>query len=105
MIYKQFSGSFCHVTLVLPQIYAASAKKAAVVGSFNKWDPTATPMVRQDQSFSVELKLPINQFYTFLYFVDGGYLDDLNADNYVPNPFGSDDAILCTYQVAEDDQP
>jgi len=101
MIHKKFSGNTCFTTFVLPLPYATFAKEVQLVGSFNKWDPTASPMGRVGQTFMTELPIPINGFYAFRYIVDGKWLNDLNADNYVPNPFGSDDAILSTYPVVE----
>lgn len=82
------------VTFELPA--AVQADQAAVVGEFNNWDPTATPMKRKkDGSFSVAVNLEGGKEYRFKYYLDRSrWLNDPNSDRLVPNIFGSQDSVV-----------
>lgn len=84
----------CRVTFELQP--EAQATTAAVCGEFNAWDPTAHPMKRRkDGTFSVTLSLPAGHEYRFRYLLDGTHwTNDVHADTYVSNPFGSEDSVL-----------
>jgi hypothetical protein len=50
---------------------------------------------RKDGSFSLTVSLPTGRHYRFRYFVDGKrWENDFAADDYSPNPFGSDDSVV-----------
>ncbi|MFH1278077.1 MAG: isoamylase early set domain-containing protein [Candidatus Eisenbacteria bacterium] len=87
-------GRTCKVTFDLPA--DIRAKKAAVCGDFNGWDPMKTPMKkRKDGSFSVTVSLKPGTEYRFRYLVDGKkWENDWAADGYVPNKFGSEDSVI-----------
>lgn len=74
----------------------AQAQQAAVVGEFNQWDPTATPMKRKkDGSFSVAVNLQGGKQYRYKYYLDGQrWENDPHADELVPNIFGTQDSVL-----------
>jgi len=82
------------VTFELPP--AIEADQAAVVGEFNNWDPTATPMKRKkDGSFSAAVNLESGKEYRFKYYVDSSrWLNDPNSDRLVSNIFGTQDSIV-----------
>ncbi len=84
------------VTFELPAQVAA--KQAVVVGEFNNWDPTATPLKRKkDGSFSTALTLESGKEYRFKYYLDGErWENDPNPDRLVPNMFGTQDSVLTT---------
>ena len=96
MISKSFTktGRSCRVTFELPA--GTEADAAAVVGDFNGWDESATPMRRKrDGSFDATISLKPGQRYHFRYVLDGDRWDnDPSADAYVPNPFGGEDSVL-----------
>ncbi len=60
-----------------------------VVGSFNEWDATSTPMEEHEPGeFRVVLKLPPGEYeYKIVY--NGRWQADPNAKAWAPNPFGS----------------
>lgn len=72
------------------------AKQAAVVGEFNNWDPSATPMKRKkDGSFSIAVNLESGKQYRYKYYLDGQrWENDSQADAHVPNTFGTQDSVL-----------
>lgn len=74
----------------------ADAHEAAVVGEFNNWDPSATPMKRKkDGSFSVALNLESGKQYRYKYYLDGQHwANDPQADTSAGNIFGTQDSVL-----------
>lgn len=76
------------------ELFAPSAHAVFLAGSFNEWNPTATPMMRlQDRKWAKELRLPAG-CYEYLFVVDGQWIPDPKAPDYVPNPFGGCNSVL-----------
>jgi hypothetical protein len=88
--------SKCKVTFRLPKEAAPNAQRIMIVGDFNKWDTTKTPMKRlKSGNFMATLDLYSNREYRFRYLIDGTrWENDWQADKYVPNSFGSDDSVV-----------
>jgi 1,4-alpha-glucan branching enzyme len=73
------------------------AERVNLVGEFNDWDTTATPMARSrgDANWKVTLELEAGRRYRFRYLVDGkSWLNEWQADGYAENPYGSDDSVV-----------
>ncbi|MGD9101231.1 MAG: isoamylase early set domain-containing protein [Anaerolineae bacterium] len=96
MIKKTFhkSGKTCRVTFSVPA--EVGARKVHLCGEFNEWDETRHPLKRRkDGHFSTTLTLDTERSYRFRYLLDGErWENDIAADAYAPNPFGSDDSIV-----------
>jgi len=77
----------CKVTFSLPKEVGLKANMVYLVGEFNNWSATATPMKKlKDGSFSVVLNLETNKEYQFRYLIDETtWENDWNADKYVPS--------------------
>ncbi|MBN2515207.1 MAG: isoamylase early set domain-containing protein [Deltaproteobacteria bacterium] len=92
IIKKQFlkSRPVCKVTFGLPGEMTNDAVSAHLVGEFNNWVPTATPMKKlKDGSFTVTIDLEKGKEYQFRYLIDQTQWENAwNADKYVPTPFG-----------------
>ncbi len=95
---KQYlkNGSLCKVTFRLPKDAAPDAQQVTIVGDFNEWDTTKTPLTRlKNGDFSITLDLESNKDYRFKYFIDGErWENDWKADVYAPNDFGTDDSVV-----------
>jgi hypothetical protein len=95
---KQYSkdGKECCVSFLFPQEAARDATNITIVGDFNNWDITASPMKRvKNGDFQITLELTSGMEYRFRYLVDGSlWENDWFADKYVPNAFGSDDSVV-----------
>jgi len=93
--YKK-SGQVCTVTFTLSE--AIEAESACLVGEFNGWDPTATPMTHgEDGAFRATLELQAGREYQFRYLIDGeDWRNDWHADAYVPNGLGEDNSVVVT---------
>lgn len=70
------------------------AREVFVAGSFNSWNPRATPMSKDALGdWSVELRLPPGE-YRYRFLVDGDWHDDPLAQLTAINAFGSFDAVV-----------
>lgn len=94
-IKKQFlkSKPVCKVTF---SIQAEDAENVAVVGSFNDWSETATPLKKlKNGTFKETLDLESGISYEFRYLVDGNYVNDEEADSYAWSDFaGAENSVL-----------
>lgn len=73
------------------------AERVNVVGEFNDWDTTATPMTRNrsDANWKATIELKAGERYRFRYLVDGKeWLNDWHADDHEENPYGSYDSVI-----------
>jgi 1,4-alpha-glucan branching enzyme len=73
------------------------AERVNLVGEFNDWDTTATPMTRNrsDANWKATVELEAGQRFAFRYLVDGKeWLNDWHADDHVDNPYGSYDSVV-----------
>jgi 1,4-alpha-glucan branching enzyme len=97
-IQKQYlkSGQECRVTFKLPKEAAPESHRVNLVGDFNDWDASATPMKRlKSGDYKLIVKLPSKREYRFRYLIDENrWENDWCADRYVPNKFGCDDSIV-----------
>lgn len=80
------------------------ANSVHLVGSFNDWDTSAHPMRRlKDGRFMAQPWLAPDCVHEFRYLVDGEtWVNDSEAERYTPNPYGSDNCVITTY---EDESP
>lgn len=88
------------VEFVVPDAIAANAESVYLVGDFNNWDETATPMQQfKNGTYKITLNLEPDQHYQFRYLVNGKqWHNDWEADRYVPNPFSGDNSVVSTYR-------
>lgn len=94
-ISKQYlkSKPVCKVTFTVP---ASEAKKVAVVGDFNQWNPgKATLKKLKNGNFKGTFDLPVEQSFEFRYLIDGDYVNEEQADGYRWNDYaGAENAVL-----------
>jgi 1,4-alpha-glucan branching enzyme len=95
---KQYmkSNPICRVTFRLPKEAAPSARTVHIVGDFNSWNITETPMKKlKNGDFTLTLGLPCNREYSFRYLINTErWENDWFADKYIPNPYGGDDSVV-----------
>ena len=74
------------------------AASAYLVGDFNNWSKTATPMKKlKDGRLTVTLDLEQAREYQFRYLLNGHeWQNDSQADGYVRNPFGEQNSVVRT---------
>jgi 1,4-alpha-glucan branching enzyme len=72
-------------------------ERVSLVGEFNDWDTSATPMRRKDSELRwvATVVLTSGECYRFRYLVDGSeWLNDWHADDHVENPHSSYDSVI-----------
>lgn len=75
--------------------YGVGEHEVTVVGEFNDWSRTATPMHFDGRGYAAELVLECGRAYRFRYLIDSErWQNDWAADSYTPNEFGGDDSVL-----------
>lgn len=98
MLKKQYlkSKGRCKVTFYTPP--AIEAETVYLVGDFNDWDETATPMqMLKDGRFKATVLLDTENEYQFRYLINKTeWHNDWDADKYVPNPFSGDNSVIVT---------
>ena len=93
-IKKQFikSKPVCKVTF---SIEASDANVASVVGDFNNWNPVEGELVKlKNGNFKGLFELPKDAAYEFRYFIDGEFINEPEADKFVPNIFGAENCVI-----------
>gem|GEM_PF-1221398 len=76
------------------ELVAPEARTIFLAGSFNDWNPSATPMMRlHDLKWAKEIWLPAGR-YEYLFVVDGQWIPDPKALGRVSNPFGRYNSVL-----------
>jgi 1,4-alpha-glucan branching enzyme len=97
MITKNYTktGKVCRVTF--RHIPTDETQKVRLLGEFNEWGSESDDQLkkRKDGSFSITLSIDAGKDYRFRYLLDDStWENDDNADNYVPNIFGTKDAVI-----------
>lgn len=70
-------------------------RAVSVVGDFNDWDPTATPLRKKGGVRTVAVELEAGRTYRFRYLDElGRWHDDPAADDVAANDLGGFDCIL-----------
>ena len=88
-IKKQYSKnkSNCKVTF---SIAVKDADNVSVIGDFNDWDSKTHPLKKlKNGTFKGTVDLQKGQSYEFRYAVDGDYVNDEEADDYLWNDFAA----------------
>jgi 1,4-alpha-glucan branching enzyme len=84
------SKGVCKVTFGVSESETDEVRKVHVVGEFNNWSTSATPMKRSKKGvFTVSLDLKPGQEYQFRYLLDGDRWDnEAEADKSADTPYG-----------------
>jgi cyclomaltodextrinase len=70
-----------------------AAESVFIAGTFNDWKPDTAPMIALGQGrWAKDLALPPGD-YEYCLVVDGQWMPDPLAEDYVPNPFGGVHAL------------
>jgi 1,4-alpha-glucan branching enzyme len=91
---KTLRGAKVRATFALPSIEGADS--LFLVGDFNDWSETATPMARRpDGSWAVAVDLAAGRAYQYRFRDDKGrWHDDPAASARAPNAFGGANSVL-----------
>ncbi|WP_027178112.1 isoamylase early set domain-containing protein [Maridesulfovibrio bastinii] len=83
----------CKVKFELPKDEVENGESVFLVGDFNNWDTSTTPMKKlKSGKYTVTVDLATNQDYQFRYLVGHeNWLNDTDADSYEPSPYADTD--------------
>lgn len=87
----------CKVTFSLPLAAADGAEDVKLLGDFNNWSwEEGISMKRGKEDYQATVELAVGRRYEFRYLADGViWLNDHEADAYVPSPFhGIDNSVV-----------
>ena len=87
----------CKVRFKLNKQEIGAVETIHLVGDFNGWDETHTPMKKlKSGDFSLVLDLTPRRSYQFRYLIDQTrWINDNKADAYLPSPFpGVDNSVI-----------
>jgi 1,4-alpha-glucan branching enzyme len=91
-IQKQYlkNKTLCRVTFKIGEGMGNTAQKAHLVGEFNNWSTSATPMTRlKNGAFKATLDLEKGREYQFRYLLGQNHWEnEPDADKQLPTPFG-----------------
>ncbi|HEY7559849.1 MAG TPA: isoamylase early set domain-containing protein [Candidatus Binatia bacterium] len=87
---------FCKITFSVPKQLAACANTVHLVGDFNDWNRSITPMKRRKNgTFTATVYLRPDCDYQFRYLLDGiTWENDPQAEKYAPNVYGSENSVV-----------
>jgi hypothetical protein len=95
---KQYyeNGARCKVTFRLIGEMARNTQNVSIVGDFNNWNVSQSPMTRlKNGDFVITMDLPAKREYRYRFLIDGlRWENDWYADKFVPNEFGSKDSVV-----------
>lgn len=95
-IKKQYlkSKPVCKVTF---EILAKEVKEVSVIGDFNKWDSTASPLKKlKNGKFKTILPFSSGESYEFKYIIDGAYVNEKDADKFIWNDYANSENSVLT---------
>lgn len=72
------------------------AGSVVLCGEFNEWSSEGFVLERDDEgSWRVVVPLEPGRSYRYRYLIDGKHWENAwQADDYVPNPYGSNDSVI-----------
>jgi 1,4-alpha-glucan branching enzyme len=99
MISKRFFKTKNEVEVTF-ELDAKNVENAEIVADFLDWKHTPMKKVVKSKSFKFKTRLPKDGEFEFRYFVNGTeWVNDAQADQYVPNEYGADNCIVNTTQA------
>jgi hypothetical protein len=76
-------------------------KRVNLMGDFNDWKPSGTPMSLNQDVYAASLELDPGHDYQFRYLINGKvWCNDWHADTYIPNLFGDENCVVRLPAVA-----
>ncbi|MDN3697095.1 MULTISPECIES: isoamylase early set domain-containing protein [Vibrio] len=99
MINKRFFKTKDEVEVTF-ELAAADAQSVAIVADFLDWEATPMKKVVKTKTFKFKTRLPKDSQFEFRYLVnENQWVNDGQADSYIPNEYGEDNCLVSTTQV------
>ncbi|WP_338364557.1 isoamylase early set domain-containing protein [uncultured Pseudoalteromonas sp.] len=76
------------------------AQQVSLLGEFTDWQPVPMKLNKKEGVFKCKQRLPVDQQFHFRYLINGNIWDnDHQADDYLPNSFGTENSIVDTQRI------
>jgi len=99
MINKRFFKTKDEVEVTFELDAPDVASNVAIVADFLDWQPQPMKKVPKSSTFKFKTRLPKDCSYQFRYLLDEEqWVNDPQADQYIPNGFGEDNCLVSTHQ-------
>lgn len=99
MINKRFFKTKDEVEVTF-ELDATDVQSVVLMADFLDWQPVSMKKVAKTKSFKYKTRLPKDAQFEFRYLVnESEWVNDAQADQYVPNGFGADNCIINTAQT------
>lgn len=70
----------------------------SLVAEFNDWEPLEMTYSKKLKVYRTKVRLPKDNDFHFRYLInDTEWVNDHEADKYLPNEFGTDNSVVSTY--------
>lgn len=91
----------CKVTFSLPKEAVNGGSEVRLLGEFNNWTwDQGIPMKSSKSDYQAVVELSAGRQYQFRYLIDGAaWVNDWQADAYLPTPFGVENSIVALEEV------
>lgn len=102
-VYVKTRNSF-KVTFKVKDINYTKSTEIKLLGDFNDWCPEIAPVLKNGKDgFSIVKEMPAGASYEFRYLINGvQWVNDTDADGYVPSPFAYVDNCLVNLEEIPD---
>ena len=95
MIHKQICSTKGVMEVIFELPSGMWADRVYVVGDFNDWSKTETPMRQErDGVWRAMVEVPLGRQYEFRYLIDGNWRTDYHADGSRTNVYGTENSVL-----------
>ncbi|MFA0250324.1 isoamylase early set domain-containing protein [Vibrio sp. 10N.261.45.A4] len=99
MINKRFFKTKDEVEVTF-ELEAQEANSVSIVADFLDWKATPMKKLAKGKVYKFKIRLPKDGEFQFRYLVDDQqWVNDANADRYIPNEFGEDNCLVSTVNV------
>jgi 1,4-alpha-glucan branching enzyme len=96
MLTKKFFKTKSEVEVTF-EFNRADVTSAVLLGDFNGWKAIEMKLNKKTKSFKAKVKLPKDDTFHFRYLLnDTEWENDYEADQYLPNEFGSENSVVST---------
>lgn len=86
------SKPVCKVTFAYK---APEVKELSLVGDFNEWNTTSTPLKKlKNGTFKVVVDLEVDKSYEYKFVADGNYINDNESDGLIYNEYANSENSL-----------
>lgn len=79
------------------ELTRSDVTSALLIADFNDWQAIEMKFNKKTKSFKTQIRLPKGKTFHFRYLLNNSeWVNDDQADQYIPNEFGSENSVVST---------